>query len=264
MGYLNIGDIRMHYKIQGQGEPLLLIMGLGGHILDWGWDLPKELSKHYQVVMFDNRGAGLTTQPPGPYSIKQLAEDAVGLMDAIGLKRSIVFGASMGGMVAQEIAMNHPLRVTKLVLGGTSVGGKERIKPAREIEAYMQPRLDLTPQGYLWWCAPAVYTHEFIYKHPEIVERKIQANLTYPSKLHAYEAQLAALRAYDSYCRLPSINAKTMVLTGNRDVLFPPENSRILARLIPDAQLEEIDGAGHLFWISHPKETLHALTSFLG
>jgi 3-oxoadipate enol-lactonase len=254
----------MYYEIHGQGEPLLLIMGLGGHILDWGWVLPKELARCYQVIMFDNRGAGRTTQPPGPYSIKQMARDAIGLMDAIGLKRSFVFGASMGGMIAQEIALDYPMRVTKLVLGGTSVGGKERIKPALEIEAYMQPRLDLTPQGYLWWCAPAVYPNDFVYKHPEIVERKIQANLAFPSQLHSYEAQLEALRTYDSYSRLPSIHANTMVLTGNQDVLFPPENSRILAKQIPGAQLEEIEGAGHMFWISHPKETLNALTSFFG
>jgi pimeloyl-ACP methyl ester carboxylesterase len=161
------------------------------------------------------------------------------------------------------MAMNHPHRVTKLILGGTSVGGARDVKPAPEIEAYMQPRLDLTAQGYLWWCAPAVYPQEFIYDHPEVVERKIQDNLAYPSQLHAYEAQLEALRAYDSYRRLPSIRAKTLVLTGNRDVLFPPENSQILAKRIPHAQLEVIEGAGHMFWISHPTETLHALTSFL-
>ena len=263
MGYIDIGDIRIYYEILGQGEPLLLIMGLGGHILDWGRVLPKGLSKYYQVIMFDNRGSGRTTQPPGPYSIKQMAKDAVDLMDAIGLKRPSVFGASMGGMIAQEIALIYPERVTKLVLGGTMAGGKEQTKPTPEIEAYMQPRLDLTPQGYLWWCAPAVYPQEFIYDHPEIVEKKIQDNLAYPSQLHAYEAQFEALRAYDSYSRLPSIRAKTLVLTGNRDVLFPPENSQTLAKQIPDAQLEVIEGAGHMFWISHPTETLHALTSFL-
>ena len=214
--------------------------------------------------MFDNRGAGRTDQPPGPYSIEQMAEDAVGLMDALGLERSAVFGVSMGGMIAQEIAMNHPRRVTKLILGGTSVGGAGDVKAAPEIEAYMQPRLDLTGAGYLWWCSPAVYPPEFIYDHPEIVEKKIQANLAFPSQLHAYQAQLAALRSYDSRSHLPSIRANTLVMTGKRDVLFPPENSRILARQIPGAQLTEIDGAGHLFWISHPQETIHAIKSFLG
>jgi 3-oxoadipate enol-lactonase len=263
MGYVKVGDIQIYYEIHGQGKPLLLINGLGGHSLDWGWVLLQQLDKRYQVVMFDNRGAGRTDQPQGPYSIKQMAEDAVGLMDAIDLKPAFVFGVSMGGMIAQEIALDHPENVIKLVLGCTSAGGDAQVRPSPEVEAYLQPRFDLTPQGILWWSAPAAYPQEFIYKHPEIVERKIQANLAHPGQLHAYKAQLAAFVAYDSYHRLPSIKTETLVLTGKRDILIPPENSRIIAQRIPGARLEEISDAGHLFWISHPDETLSALISFL-
>lgn len=264
MGYANVGDIRMYYETQGLGEALLLIMGLGGHILDWGWTLPEELAKHYQVIMFDNRGAGRTDQPAGPYSIKQMADDTVGLMDAIGLKQASLFGVSMGSMIAQEIALNHSGKVAKLVLGCAHAGGDIQVKPAPEIEAYLQPRTDLTLQGALWWSAPAGYPPEFIYAHPEIVERKIQANMSYPCQLHAYEAQLAAFKAYDSHSHMSSIKTPTLVITGRKDVLIPPENSRILARQIPNARLLEINGAGHLFWISHSSETLSALISFLG
>ena len=139
-----------------------------------------------------------------------------------------------------------------------------QVKPDPEIEAYLLPRTDLTLQGALWWSAPAGYTPEFIYAHPEIVERKIQANMAYPCQLHAYEDQLAAFKAYDSHSRISSIKAPTLVITGQKDVLIPPENSRMIARQIPNAQLKEINGAGHLFWISHSSETLSALTSFLG
>ena len=125
MGYANVGDIRMYYEIHGQGEPLLLIMGLGGHILDWGWSLPQQLAKHYQVIMFDNRGSGRTDQPQGPYSIKQMANDTVGLMNAIGLKQASIFGVSMGSMIAQEIAMDYSEKVAKLVLGCTHAGGDD-------------------------------------------------------------------------------------------------------------------------------------------
>ena len=264
MGYANVGDIRMYYEIHGQGEPLLLIMGLGGHILDWGWSLPQQLAKHYQVIMFDNRGSGRTDQPQGPYSIKQMANDTIGLMNAIGLKQASIFGVSMGSMIAQEIAMDHSEKVAMLVLGCTHAGGDKQVKPEPEIEAYLLPRTDLTLQGALWWSAPAGYTPEFIYAHPEIVERKIQANMAYPCQLHAYEDQLAAFKAYDSHSRISSIKAPTLVITGQKDVLIPPENSRMIARQIPNAQLKEINGAGHLFWISHSSETLSALTPFLG
>lgn len=264
MGYANVGDIRMYYEIQGLGEPLLLIMGLGGHILDWGGILPQELAKHYRIILFDNRGSGRTDQPQGPYSIEQMASDTVGLMDAIGLKQASIFGVSMGSIIAQEIAFDYSDRVTKLVLGCTHAGGDQQVKPDQKIEAYLIPRLDLTLQGALWWSAPAGYPPEFIYAHPEIVERKIQANMAYPGRLHAYEAQLAAFKAYDSHSRISTIKAPTLVITGQKDILIPPENSRILSRQIPNSRLLEIKDAGHLFWISHPGETLLALTSFLG
>ncbi len=264
MGYASVGDIRIYYEIQGLGEPLLLIMGLGGHILDWGGSLPQELAKHYQVIMFDNRGAGRTDRPAGPYSITQMANDTVGLMNAIGLKQASIFGVSMGSMIAQEIALNYPDKVARLVLGCTHTGGDKQVKPAPEIEVYLLPRTDLTLQGALWWSAPAGYPQEFIYAHPEIVEREIQANMAYPCLLHAYQAQLAAFKAYDSHSGISSIKVPTLLITGQKDVLIPPENSRILSRQIPNAQLKEIKGAGHLFWISHPDETLSGLTSFLG
>ncbi|MFB3765568.1 MAG: alpha/beta fold hydrolase [Methanotrichaceae archaeon] len=264
MGYINVGNIRIYYEIHGQGEPLLLIMGLGGHILDWGWILPQELAKHYQIIMFDNRGSGRTDQPQGPYSIKQMANDTVGLMNSIGLNRASIFGVSMGSMIAQEIAVNYSEKVSNLVLGCSRADGDKQIKPAPEIEAYLSPRTDLTLQGALWWSAPAGYPPEFIYSHPEIIERKIQANMAYPCQLHAYEAQLAAFKAYDSHSRISSIKAPTLIITGQKDVLIPPENSLILSRQIPNARLLEINGAGHLFWISHANETLSALISFLG
>lgn len=261
---MRVGDIRIYYEVHGQGELLLLITGLGGHSLDWGWVLPELLAEHYQVVIFDNRGAGRSDQPPGPYSIEQMAQDTVRLLDAIGLKRAYLFGVSMGGMIAQEIALDYPERVEKLVLGCTMAGGATQVEPAPAVEAYLHPRQDLSAQGGMWWSAPSGFTHDFIRAHPEIVERKIQVNLAYPSRLDAYEAQLAAFKAYDSHARLPSIKADTLVLTGDRDILIPPQNSRILAERIRGARLREIEGAGHLFWISHPEETFEAVRAFLG
>lgn len=110
----------------------------------------------------------------------------------------------MGGMIAQEFALDHPERVAKLVLGCTSAGGATRVQPPPEIQAYLEPRLDLTLHDALWWSAPAGFPQEFIDAHPQIVEKKIQANMAYPSQLHAYEAQLDVYMSYDSYARLPA------------------------------------------------------------
>jgi 3-oxoadipate enol-lactonase len=212
--------------------------------------------------MFDNRGAGRSDQPSGPYSIRQMADDAANLMDALGLENANIFGASMGGMIAQELALNYPGKVKRLILGCTSAGGDGRVMDP-EIQAYLEPRTDMTLYQMLWWSAPAGFPQEFIDAHRDIVERKIQSDLLYPSQLHAYEAQLAAYKAHDACSRLSSLRMPTLVLVGDRDVLIPQENSRILARAIPGAQLRIIRGAGHIFWISHPEETFFGLTDFL-
>lgn len=264
MVYLNVGDIRMYYETHGQGEPMLLIMGLGGHTLDWGWVLPLKLAQYHRVIMFDNRGAGRSQQPSGPYSIAQMAEDTSNLMDSLGVEKARVFGVSMGGMIAQQLAIDQPQKVTKLVLGCTSPGGQDQISAPPEIQQYLEPQKNLDLYDALWWAAPAGMTPEFIRDHPEIVVRKNRANMQYPCSLEAYEAQLAAYRSFFAGDRLSEIQAPALVLAGSRDVLVPPENSRIIAEQIPGVVRREIFGAGHLFWISHPQETLSILCDFLG
>jgi 3-oxoadipate enol-lactonase len=260
-----VGDIEIYYEVHGCGEPLLMIMGLGGSILDWGWVLPPKLAERYQVILFDNRGSGRSDQPPGPYSIRQMADDAARLMDALGVEKASVFGVSMGGMIAQELALNHPNRVERLILGCTSAGGSGWIWPPLEVQAYLQPRSDLTLYQALWWSAPAGFPQEFIDAHRDVVERKIQSDLVYPSGLPAYQAQLAAFKAHDAYSRLPSLSLEisSLVLSGDMDILIPPENSRVLERIIPDARLQTIEGAGHFLWISHPEETFAKLAKFM-
>jgi len=259
-----VGDLEMYYEVRGQGVPLLMIMGLGGHTLDWGWVLPQELEKRYRIIMFDNRGAGRSQQPTGPYSIAQMARDTAGLMDRLGLEKANVFGVSMGGMIAQQLAIDQPQRVMKLVLGCTSPGRQDRILAPQEIQQYLEPRKDLDLYDALWWAAPAGMPPEFIRDHPEIVVRKNRANMQHPSSLEAYEAQLAAFRNFSAEGRISAIRAETLVLAGSRDVLIPPENSRMIAEQISGAVRREIHGAGHLFWISHPQETLSILSEFFG
>jgi 3-oxoadipate enol-lactonase len=264
MAYLKVGDIRVYYEIHGQGEPLLMIMGLGGHTLDWGWVLPQQLAKNYQVIMFDNRGAGRSQQPSGPYSIDQMTVDTSTLMDGLEVEKAQCSVSAWGGMIAQRLAIDHPRKVTKLVLGCTSPGGQDQISAPPEIQRYLEPRNDLDLYDALWWANPAGFTPEFIRDHPEIVVRKNRANMQFPCSLEAYEAQLAAYRGFSSGDSLSSIQAPTLVLAGSRDVLIPPENSSITAEQIPGAIRKEIEGAGHLFWISHPHETLSILGDFLG
>jgi len=263
-GRVPVGDIEMYFEIHGQGEPLLMIMGLGGHSLDWGWIVPQRLAERYMVILFDNRGAGRSDQPPGPLTIEQMAKDAAGLLDALGIDHAHVFGGSMGGMIALQMALDYPKQVDKLVLGGTTAGGNSRTHPPPEIQKYFYPRTDLSAHDYLLWTGRVCYPQEFIEAHLDIVERKIQANLAFPGTLAAYEAQLEAFNEFDVEGRLGFIRAPTMVIIGKQDVLIPPPNSFEIARKIPGAQMREIEGAGHIFWISHPEETVSIVKEFLG
>ena len=171
-GRAAIGDIRMYYEVQGQGEPLLLIMGLGGHSLDWGWILPQKLADRYKVIPFDNRGSGRSDQPAGPFTIEQMTSDTVGLMDFFGIDRAHIFGGSMGGMIALQMALDWPKRVDKLVLGATTAGGRSRSFPPTEIQKYFYPRPDLSAHDYLQWTSSVCYPREFIDSHPDIVEKE--------------------------------------------------------------------------------------------
>ena len=241
-----------------------MIMGLAGHSLDWGTVLPSRLAGRYRTILFDNRGAGRSDQAAGPLTIKQMADDAAGLMDALGIDRASIFGGSMGGMIALQLALDHAERVERLLLGATAAGGPSRVYPPPEIEKYFTPRTDLSAHDYLLWTAEACYPREFLDAHPDIVEEKISANLAYPGTLQAYLSQLEAFRSFDVEERLSSIRAETMVMTGTKDVLIPPQNSFAIARGIAGAQLRQINGAGHIFWISHPLETAAIIEGFLG
>jgi pimeloyl-ACP methyl ester carboxylesterase len=151
-----------------------------------------------------------------------MAGDTAGLMEALAIDRAHVLGGSMGGMIAQQ----------------NGIGSNPEV---------FFPRLGLSAHDYLWWTSTVCHPPEFIAAHPEIVERKIQANLAYPCTLAAYEAQLEAFTALDVDGRLNTIHVPTMVIIGNQDLLTPPPNSFLISRRIPGAQICEIDGAGHIF-----------------
>jgi len=265
MPTIPVGDINIYYELFGQGEPLLLIMGLNANMLSWGPIIPARLAERYQVILFDNRGAGRTDQPDGPYTMEQMAADAVGLLDALGIASAHVFGGSMGGMIAQHVALNHADRLRKLILGCTMCGGPHAVSAAPEVLAYLVPDPTLSAFEAAWRGVPICYSPEFIAANKSLIEDLLLAACEYPTRSAAYEAQLGAvMNSHDTYDRLPQIQAPTLVLTGNRDVLIPPENSRILAERIPNAQLHEIEGAGHVFHISHPDASMAAISAFLG
>jgi pimeloyl-ACP methyl ester carboxylesterase len=239
-------------------------MGLGSHVLNWGPTLPALLAQDRQVILFDNRGSGRSSQPPGPYTMTDFVEDTAALMGHCGISQADVFGVSMGGMIAQHLALRYPERIDRLILGCTTVGGKDGVRAEQAILDMLKADPNLDPFDAAWQSLATGYTDEFIAREPERLAAQIRRNLRYRSQPHAFDAQLDAIvKTHRTFAHLGRIGHPTLVLTGDADRLIPPQNSQILAQGLPNARLALIPNAGHAFWISHPEEAADAVEGFL-
>ncbi|MBC8274321.1 MAG: alpha/beta fold hydrolase [Chloroflexi bacterium] len=259
-----VGDVNIYYESQGDGEPILLIMGYGLYSAHWTTLIPP-LSREYRVISFDNRGTGRSDKPEIPYTIRMMADDAKGVLDAVGVGSAHVFGVSMGGMIAQEFALNYPDRLRSLMLGCTFCGGAKAIPPTPEALAFLtnpeMAKLPVEEQARV--TVPWLWTQEFIDKNPEAVELFVDITSKYPTPPHGYACQAQAIAFHDTYERLPQIAAPTLVITGDADRIIPTENSRILASQIPDAELVILENSGHGFISDAEAESNRAILDFL-
>ena len=246
MPKVKVKDINIYYEMHGRGFPLIMIMGLSANV-DW-WDprMIHELLKKYQLVIFDNRGAGRTDVSNRGYTIKSFAEDTAGLMGALGISRAHILGVSMGGMIAQELALNFPEKVEKLILCSTNCGGKRSVLPSQEIlRTLMAGGSVLSPEEIVRMTIPLIFTEDFVKKNPDLLEFSIQQILRAPISKEVFMNQLSAITQFDTCDRLPQIRAPTLVLHGKRDILVPPENAAILAEAIPNATLFYLENSAH-------------------
>ena len=252
-------DIDLHYVERGSGRPLLLVPGIPAIASDWD-ALAEPLSQTRRVIAYDNRGSGQSTTTPAPYDCAQLAADAVGLLDALEIERTDVFGMSLGGMIAQELALGWPERVDRLVLGCTHCGGEHAARPDREAgKAFALDTDDWAERMRL--LAPFAFSARVDAEQLEAFVAKKSGDV---QSREGYRGQIAAALAHDTYDRLPGIECTTLVLTGDDDRVIPGESSEVLARRIGGARLEVIAGSGHLFFLERPGETLRLLREFLG
>lgn len=244
-------DIELHYVEAGAGDPLVLIMGFGGDHTAWGFQI-RAFAERYRVIAFDNRGAGQTDAPDHPYTIRMMADDTAGLMAALGIERAHVLGVSMGGMIAQELALNHPHRVRSLHLGCT-LARPDGYSHARAA-AWTQVRTTLSREAALrvialWLFAPLTYN-----ERPEFVETLLQNALAnpYPQSLTGFLRQRDAIATHDTLERLGAIRCPTLVTVAEDDILVPPRFSRELAQRIPGATLTIVERAGHAYFWERP------------
>lgn len=259
MPYAKNSGVSIYWEEHGKGDPLLLIMGLGYTLEMWHRTVPL-LSARYRTIVFDNRGVGRSDVPPGPYSIPAMAADAAAVLDSAGVKRAHVFGISMGGMIAQEFALQYPERVRSLILGCTSHGGPEAVLADAEVLKSVAERAIMSPEDGIR--AMVSFIYDAGTPRERIEEDLVIRRRTYPS-IQGYLGQLQAIFAYESRTRLSQLRAPTLVLHGESDRLVPPENGRRLARLISDARLEMLSGASHIFPTDQPEKSHQAILNFL-
>ena len=259
-----INGIKIHYREYGDGEPLLLIIGLSGNADWWGDEFLRPLAERFHVVAYDNRGAGRSGKPEGPYPIPLMASDAVGLMDHLGWESAHILGASMGGMIAQEIALEYPERAKRLVLMCTNCGGQEQVPASPETFALLFiPREGLTPEDIVRASLPLLFPREYIERNPEKMQAIVNTILIAPIPPRCFMWQIMGASLWSCHSRLVGLRHPALIMTGTEDVLIPPENSRILADAIPNSRLVEIDGAGHGLQVMFPERMAEEVLAFL-
>jgi pimeloyl-ACP methyl ester carboxylesterase len=264
MPKVKVNDIQMYYEVNGEGYPLVMIMGGGGNLDWWNPHMIEQLSKNFKVVTFDNRGTGRTDVSDKEFSIRLFADDTVGLMNALGISQANILGWSMGGFIAQELTLNYPEKVKKLILYSTSCGGVKSVPKSQEAAAMLM-RVSaggMSAEEYMRMTIRFGHTSDFIDNDPDFVELMIKRMLKAPTSPQVRMRQTGATMGFDSYDRLPRIKAPTLVLSGKRDIGVPPENGSILAKTIPKAKLVFFEKSGHAL-NEDMEEVIKVITEFL-
>jgi pimeloyl-ACP methyl ester carboxylesterase len=250
MPIVNINNCDIYYEIHGQGDPLVLIMGLRRNVEWWYRQIPA-LAQHFQVIAFDNRGAGRSDKPVMEYSIRFFADDTAGLMEAFEIQDAFVLGISMGGYIAQELALNYPEKVRRLVLGCTGCGGARVVRMSPERMEKFAATAGLKPAEILQKNMDIYFSDEYVTRHPEKIVEFIEISLRHCQPADAFERQFDACLRHDTVDRLDRIAVPTLIMTGDDDPLVPPDNSHILKELIPGADLSVFPGGRHCFFIEN-------------
>jgi pimeloyl-ACP methyl ester carboxylesterase len=259
MPYAQSGALRVYYESIGRGPAVLLILGQGMP-LEAAWRTAERLSSSFRVLTFDNRDVGRSDRTPWPYFVTQMAWDAVAVLDAANERRAHVYGVSLGGMVAQEIALGYPDRVGALILGATTPGGPLAVPQDPQALTFFARAGAMGREEAEWAAVPYSYGARTRASHGDRIAEDITRRLSHaPSDVgllpgtFAYLHQVTAAAAHITLNRLAQIAAPTLVVHGAQDRIQSPENARILANSIPGAELTLWPEAGHLYVTDEPE-----------
>ncbi len=262
----NVNGINIGYQVYGNGEPLILLPGLGGDRNAWFFQMDS-FKEHYRTITYDTRGTGASGSSDSPSTIKIMADDTIGLMDHLSIDKAHILGVSMGGMIAQEIAINYPERVMKLILVSTYFGGDE----AGGLTITMRKLLGLG-ENFSKDDAKKVDIEKFMYnvismsfnseKYKKVFIPLSQQYMKSTGQ-KGFAEQLEAASDCYTLDRLHTINAKTLVIAGTKDQIVPFSSSELIADKIPDAKLVAVDGGSHSIFLEMSDRFNKEVVNFL-
>lgn len=262
MPKIRIKDIDIYYEAYGKGHPLVLVAGHACDVNTW-WLLPQTLASHYQVVLFDNRGAGRTSAPDTAYTIEQMASDTIGLIDALKLGPCHFIGHSMGGTIVQQIALQAPEKVSRLVLVNTSekyssIGYRALSAVLHLLENEVDAHL-LAEAIFPW-----LYSEEFLASDADVQDAIRQAvENPFPQSIAGKKGQLKALLGADLSHKIDKIDKPALIIAGEKDLLTPVTDAARIHKKIRNSKLTIFKGMGHLVMLEKAKEFLHEVLAFL-
>lgn len=254
MPILKLPETDIAYEILGSGEPLVLIPGFASGAWSWAWQV-KDLTREFRLITFDPRGvAGSAMVKDSGVSIAKIADDVAALLCELKIDSAHILGISFGGFVAQEFALRYPQRVCKIVLASTSFGGPNHVMPSMDVLAAFSSTEGLNDADRVRKHLTTAFTPDFIHDHAEEVDRFCTMREENIVPEDVYQQQLSSAIAFNIEDRIGEINASTLVLTGDCDTVVPAENSRNLAKSIPNATLGVIKGGGHMAFVENASE----------
>jgi pimeloyl-ACP methyl ester carboxylesterase len=260
--FTSVNGVNLAYRVRGEGPALVLVMGYRLNSTAWPEAFIEALAQQFTVITLDNRGTGLSDKPVEGYAIANMARDVCGLLDELEITRVHMLGYSMGGAIAQEFVRQFPQRVSSLVLCATMCGGPRAIYASSSVVSVMRDLDGLSPEEAARRIWKVTYAPGYLERHPEAAEAQMRREIALPTPLHAADLQFQAFAEFDGSKALSSIRCPTLILTGDLDQLISPQNSRMMAKFIPGAELVVIAGLGHRFIWEATEECVSLLSGF--
>ena len=252
------GDADIAYQITGTGDPLLMIMGFLADSQMWMLQT-QAFAPHFSCITFDNRGVGSSSSPPGPYTTEQMAADALAVLDDAGIERAHVLGISMGGAIAQHVALKAPERVRSLILAATWCHPNQWLERISEIGSRLsEVDPDLSGRAALLW----LFTPNVFINQPDVINTIESMMLQFQPPPDTFDKQIHGVLSHDTREQLKQITMPTLVLGARRDTMVPPELAQIVHQSIPGSRFEMLDG-GHAFSAENVAEFNRVILEFL-